>query len=727
VNALSDDKAGDRAWLLGVLAAAVLLSLLATRWTFDMWAWQNDELLFRSTARWIGDNLPSSLWAMDEYTRGVQRLNAWLLAFCLDVFGAPDGFKVARSVIVLAFASTVAPVWLLARAAGATRVWATISALTSVLVPWAALTGTFLTEGLTYPLFGWACLAIWNAAVRCSARADLLALAAIGGAMLARTGMVLLLIALAVVVLGQELRLAGRPRDLLRVPFRLARGHPVLTGAGVAGLLILISGRTSSIKGSWYADAGPRWDDLGHGIAYVVSSVASGVAFVPVLVAIGFALTQVVRPSGPRALALAWLVIGTLATFTLVLISGPEEERYVFYWALPCAVALGVAASSRSASLPSVLAGAALVVVAMGERVWRTEVLDVWGFVLFPAESFQARVVRLGIDGRLPGSLSLGPELVSGLVVALAALVAAFIASPLPRSRRGALAGRDRLRPRLSGVAIALGGLVVLAGAVQTGWAMEKFIGRGGGGRDLESRTTIERAVAGRHVGMWLPPAPIGSANATWDELRYFSLAVNDHYRLTTPQLAPRFEGEEWNELAIDQETGRIAPLTPGVRMPELMAAIATQTTAPLRGEVVVADRGVDVIRVARPASVRWVSGPSLDGVIGPGATEIVRVFPPFPPSACLRLKLAEVSPGIAFFSVRAAGVSRHASPPPRGLAEVLVPLRRRGAQEVRVTALPPGEVRPQDGSPSGRVVPDGVVSCTGRERVKSVFAPPSG
>ena len=83
-----------------------------------MWTWQNDEFLFRQTARWIGDNLPSSLWAVAEYTRGVQRLNAWLLAFSLDVFGSPAGFRFARWVIVLAFASTVVPVWLLAARLG---------------------------------------------------------------------------------------------------------------------------------------------------------------------------------------------------------------------------------------------------------------------------------------------------------------------------------------------------------------------------------------------------------------------------------------------------------------------------------------------------------------------------------------------------------------------------------------------------------------------------------
>ena len=716
MSALSDDKARDRAWLFGVLASAVLLSLLATRWTFDMWAWQYDELLFRSTAHWIGENLPSSLWAMDEYTRGVQRLNAWLLAFCLDVFGSPDGFRVARVVIVLSYATTVIPVWLLARAAGATRAWAAISALAAVLVPWAALTGTFLTEGLAYPLFGWACLAIWNAVVRCTIRADLLALTAIGGAMMARTGMVLLLVALAVAVVGHELRGVGGRSDLIRLPQRFARRHPVLGAVGLAGLLVLATGHTESIKGSWYADAGPRWGEIWHGVAYVVSGVASGVAFVPVLVALGFAATQMARPASARSLALAWLVIGTLVTFTLVLISGPEEERYIFYWALPCAVAFGVAASSRGASVFSLVAAAVLVIVSMGERVWRTEVLDIWGFVLFPAESFQARVVRLGIADRLPGSLAPGPETVSALVVAAAAVLAVLAAAALPRFLASAADRRG-----LGRAALSVGVLVVLAGAVQTGWAMHKFVSGGGGGRDLEARTTIERAVAGHEVGMWLPPAAAASANAAWEELRYFSPAVIDHYRLTTPQAAPRFEGEDWNEMAIDHDTGRIAAITPGATLPALMAIVASQTTAPLRGEVIARDPGVgvEVVRVARPASVRWVSGPSLDGVIGPGATEIVRVFPPFPPSACLRMQLVETVRRPLRFRIRSGDWTREVTPPPLGAAELLVPLRGGGARAVNVTALKHGQAVPQEVAPAGRVVPSAVVSCSGREPVR--------
>ena len=216
-----------------------------------------------------------------------------------------------------------------------------------MLVPWAALTGTFLTEGFAYPLLGWALLAIYATVARPSLRGDFLALAAIGAAMFARTGLVLLVVALGVAVVGQELRLAGSPRDVLRVPLRLARRHTLLVVVGVAGLLVLATGHSGTLKGSWYSNAGPRWGDTWHGLLYVISSVSTGVGFVPAIAALAYAGTQIWRPRSQADLALAWIVVGVLATFTLTLISGPIEERYVFYWALPCAVALAVAASRQ--------------------------------------------------------------------------------------------------------------------------------------------------------------------------------------------------------------------------------------------------------------------------------------------------------------------------------------------------------------------------------------------
>ena len=107
---------------------------------------------------------------------------------------------------------------------------------------------------------------------------------------------------------------------------------------------------------------------------------------------------------------------------------------------------MGVAASRRSASLPALAAATGLVLLTMGERLWRPEIYDFWGYLLYPAESFQARVVRLGIDDRLP--LSLGPGLASAIVIVLAAIAAALIAAPVPERLRRAADRRGRAAPR---------------------------------------------------------------------------------------------------------------------------------------------------------------------------------------------------------------------------------------------------------------------------------------
>ena len=553
--------------------------------------------------------------------------------------------------IVLAYASTVVPVWLLARAAGAERAWAALAALGAVLVPWAGLTGTFLTEGLAYPLVGWACLAIFATVANPSPRADLVALAAIGASMLARTGLVLLLFALAVAVLGQELRLAASERE---PPPRSAAAGAAARGPRCRRSRSACCCSRSAVPTGSPAPGmrtpAPAGRTPGTALTYVISSVAAGVGFVPVLAALGFGLTQIVRPRSPRDLALAWLVVGVLATFTVTLISGPVEERYVFYWALPCAVALAVAASRRAASIPAIAAATVLVLVAMGDRVWRTEIESFWGFQLFPAESFQARVVRLGVSDRLPGSLSVDGRVVSAVVVLLAAIVTALIASPVPRAvtaRAGTRARTAGAAPWLRRTALALGCVVVFAGTLQAAWGMHKFVKAGGGGRSLRG-TYDDRAPRRRASGRALASA--GSRVLGEPDLagaRYYNPHARGLYRLGAAQDAPLLIGEVAAPVVADPASGRISPANPGDRVPALLVAIPGQRTAPLRGKVVGRDRGlgVDLIRPSTPTSVRWVSGPSLDGTIDARSPQTIRVFPPYPRRACLEVDATLLSP----------------------------------------------------------------------------------
>ena len=84
-----------------------------------MWRWQNDELLFRSTASWIAT---TALVALGD-GRVPARLPAperLALAFCLEVFGSPTASR-SRAGYRAGVRVDGGPGWLLARAAGAGR------------------------------------------------------------------------------------------------------------------------------------------------------------------------------------------------------------------------------------------------------------------------------------------------------------------------------------------------------------------------------------------------------------------------------------------------------------------------------------------------------------------------------------------------------------------------------------------------------------------------------
>ncbi len=298
----------------------------------------------------------------------------------------------------------------------------------------------------------------------------------------------------------------------------------------------------------------------------------------------------------------------------------------------------------------------------------------------------------------------------SALVIVAAAIVAVLIASPVPRVGVAARGAARRPGPALARAAVGLGVLVVLAGAVQGTWAMKKWVDRGGGGRDLDSRTALDRVLGGRHVGMWMPPAPLLSANPEWEELRYFTPSVRDGYLLGPSQTAPRFEGDEWRRVRVDRETGRIIPLAAGVQLPTLMATVAGQRTAPLRGRVVATEPelGIEVVRVNRPASVRWVSGPTLDGRLGSGTAETVRVFPPFPAGSCLRVQLVGNGRG----TVRFRSDGREVAVRPGESAALHVRLSGNAARTVRVSVRGPAEQLPDGRRLTGRVLADDVVKC---------------
>ena len=624
---------GPAVWL-GVLCVAILgVVLLYGHWAQRVWYWQPDELEFRVRAEFITRGLPESLWGLDNYGRGIQRLTIWELAGSLGIFGAPDGFRIARWIQVVAFASAAFPTWLWARSLGASRPWAGWSALLAIAVPWAVVGATFLTEPIAYPLAAWASFATWRAAARPSAVADVLAIVAIGAATLARTGFAVLALVLVSVCLLQELRIEAP--SLRRAIVALGRKHAVLCVAVAAGLVFLLAGYGASFTGV-YADSGIKvssanlWDAL----TYTVAIVGAGVAFVPVVAALALGVQQLVKPTDRDSLALGLVVLGLLAALVLTVDLAPREERYVFFLVPVCAVVLARAVTRRDTPLWSIVVGAVLLGVAVLARDWRPELGPI-GFIAFPAETFHARVVLLGAYNHLPHVLQTGTRTFDAVLVAGAAVVAALFAC---RLRRGPVA------PAMAAVPVLAAGLLAI-GLGQAVYSLSKFE-LAVRGVPLDARTWADRAAHGKAMGVWLPPlGPGANMSPIWEEERYFNVGAGADVVWDT-EPATAFPGEARIEVRVDRQNGRLVPISSGQAIPQLILVPRLPVAVALRATLVAQDSrlAVDLLRFQDGApSVRWLlSGADADGWVRRGATARVRVFAgPRSGTTCVQLGVA--------------------------------------------------------------------------------------
>src|SRR5436853_341892 len=112
-----------------------------------------------------------------------------------------------KAINAAAFASVVFPVYLLARGLRLPRGFALLAATLAVAVPWLALATSFLNEPVAYPAFAWGIYGCWFAAMKPGIRGDLIGLAFVALAALARTNLGVLGIVLVLAVLAAELRL----------------------------------------------------------------------------------------------------------------------------------------------------------------------------------------------------------------------------------------------------------------------------------------------------------------------------------------------------------------------------------------------------------------------------------------------------------------------------------------------------------------------------------------
>jgi hypothetical protein len=330
-------RRGEALTLFGIVAAgaipAILLALSLTEFVV-----MPDELGYVKQATQLGRAelmLPSDLW-----------FNSWsllhplLLAPFYHWFSSTSAFDLGHAAGAIVMASTAIPVYLLARRVLPSQLVAYLVALLSVAVPWLGMSGTMMTEVVAYPAFAWTVLASVHAAANPGPRSDLLLLASLAAAFLARTQLAALAPGAIAAILLHALvyREDGTPvRDRLTAAIR---GHAVLLGAAALALLAIVIGGSTRFVGAYStatkADAfkTQTLTFARESLAYVIVAIGA----IPAVVATAWAVLVLARGRGGReihAFAAVALVVGAEialvgGAFTASFASG-INDRYVFY------------------------------------------------------------------------------------------------------------------------------------------------------------------------------------------------------------------------------------------------------------------------------------------------------------------------------------------------------------------------------------------------------------
>ena len=450
-------RAADRpALVVGALfvVSAAVSAYFATKIT----SFQPDELAYTHLAMALGDH--PSLWT--SAFGGHERLNQLYpltLAPLYRLFGNVTAFELAHWWNALVMASTVVPVYLLAREVLERRWAAYLAAAVAAVVPWLTLSSAQLTEVVAYPACAWALLAMQRALARPSRRADLLAIAAIAVAAYGRLQLGILGPAFIAAVLVHEIgwaltagaRPGGRARALREARRRLVADHSVLVAVAVIGLVavaaLTAAGRLQGAFGFYGNTLNGRllpagtWSNAQANVTFL----AWGLGVLPMVCTVGLVLENVWAPRARRVHAFAVLativflaIVVSVARINVIFIDGAVQERYVMF-VVPLLL-VGLLAGLTETRRPAValLLGAAVIAPLVATTDFGVTPSGFW-FLVSPAMTTFVEVVspRLGQVGRALGDPGLSRFLLGGGVIALGCLLVA--AAIRAGSRRGEL------------------------------------------------------------------------------------------------------------------------------------------------------------------------------------------------------------------------------------------------------------------------------------------------
>ena len=602
--------------LVGALIAG--FSLAYSIYALRVGSFQNDEQHYMQIARYIPAHFPSALFSIPGYgyIDGIgQRLDIYVLSIPFSFLSGPGAFELGHVIQCVLFASTSLPVFLFARRAGLGRVAALLAAALCVIVPWGVDATSFLAEPAAYPAYAWVLNTTWLATTSPSLRHDGAAIVALLVAALARTELLGMALILPLAIIWQEwsVGLADVPR-LRRaralIP-RLWARHRTLTAIVAIALLVgivntlglLPGGGLGALTGHYGLPSDVPLSYIFVGYRYVLARVAVGTGFLAMALAIPWTLSQLARPRDGRQQATAAVCLLGGAVILLAVISNApaSDERYGMYLTVPIVLS-AVWALSDWARTPrlSMTAAAALLtttlaVVALVASVAWPPMLSDYDWFTYPAAIFYQRVLLTHAD-----LLQLPIVSASTVVYALVAVGTLLFLAVSSRARG--------MRP----AAVLMATALVVVCATETLYTLTKYTeSPAGGGAAASLRSFVDEAVpSGTNVGAF--GVGLGSTSeylAIWNAVEFWNTTVDRGVYLQSLGYLPFPLGGDALSIELQNPSGRLVSLSPGLPVPRYMLVPALGTNnVGLNGKLVVASPWValDLLHLSSPPRVDW-------------------------------------------------------------------------------------------------------------------------
>jgi hypothetical protein len=591
-------------WLALGAALAAITSRVAD------WFVMTDELLYERLALSIARTHSPLPRVHGELVSNINQLYPLIIAPLYRHGAILHGFHETHVLNAFVMSSAALPAYLLARRVSQSAWLPFVVAIATVVVPWITLSSFLLTEVAAYPAFVWALLGSQAAISKPSVRNDVLAVAGIALAVLARTQFYALAAILPIALLGR-----ATVEHRLKETVRTHRALVVLYAIGaVAAIALAATGHSPLGTYSQTTSGNPLPLRIFELAPAHLAIVALAGGLLPFLAGGAWLVSNVVRSESVERASFAWLGLVTVVVLTLEVASfdvrfggGVIRERYLFYLTPLLLVALSAALTA-----PRWPRWSLAVPVAIGA----------FGFWQAPLPTF----VKLNVD--TPASV-LNDWLLStmhGVGGARAFLVLVMVVLALVFIECAALL------PRLP-VAISLSALLLVALPAETGYAFKRLFavdGTAGLPLTLDQSVVfgwVDREITTNSEAVMVPypvlRADYWASVGFWWDLEFWNKSVD---REAAPD--GEFSGTPSGsfpklDLRFDPRTGRA-----NVDLDSYIAQSTADARFHVAGRFLVTERGVSIVFPDRPWRADWVSyGLYDDGWTRPGTTARIRVF----------------------------------------------------------------------------------------------------